>query len=310
VRVRVPEELVEYHLKWYGEAARPWLDAAPDLVVRCLERWDLRIDGPATNGSIGLIVPVVRDDGLRAVLKLVPSSARYEMDAAVALRAWDGNGAVRLLDKDQGTGSMLLERLDATFPLANVADDAEAFQILSELLARLTAVPAPPGLRRLSDVGAELLDHLLSVLARPLSDSQRSILPRCAAAMKEVLPDSGDRLLHGDLRFLHVLAPESEAPREPWLAIDPWPICGDPGFDILPSLHERWQHVVATGDACRAVRRRFDLMTERLSLDRYRAAAWTLGRVLESMFADIEHDMTLYSEPDEVVALTLLAMRG
>jgi streptomycin 6-kinase len=310
MRVLVPDELVACHLKWHGEAARPWLDAAPDLVAQCTERWGLRVDGSVTNGAVGLIVPVVNMDGIRAVLKLVPPYAGDTMGEAVALRAWNGNGAVRLLDSDPGTGSMLLERLDATSALVNVADDVEAFQILSELLARLDAMAAPFGVRRLSDFGAELLDRLPAVLMRPLPDSQRSVLVSCGAALKEVLPESGDRLLHGDLHFRNILAPESDDPREPWLAIDPWPLAGDPGFDLLPALHERWEDAVATGDVCRAVRRRFDLMTEVVGLDRDRAAAWTLGRVLESMFWDIESGDTLYSEADEIVALTLLVRRA
>lgn len=310
MRVRVPEEFVASHLKWFGDAARPWIDGASDLVVRCLERWELRVDGPVTNGAVGLIVPVVGAEGRRAVLKLVPPYVDDKLVEPVALRVWDGNGAVRLLDCDRALGSMLLERLDSTSQLAGVADYLAAFQILSELLARLTAVPAPVGVRRLSEVGAELLDRLPSVLMRPLPDSQRSLLVGCAAALEEVLPESGDRLLHGDLHFFNVLAPESGSGREPWLAIDPEPVAGDPGFDLLPALHERWKDAVATGDVRRAVLRRFDLMTEVVGLDRDRAAAWTLGKVLQSMFWDIELDDTWYTEADEVVAVTLLASRA
>lgn len=78
------------------------------------------------------------------------------------------------------TGSMLLEWLDSTTELISVADDLEALQILSELLARLTAVPAPPGLRLLSEHGAGLLGRLQAALARTLPGSQRSLLVDCA----------------------------------------------------------------------------------------------------------------------------------
>jgi streptomycin 6-kinase len=64
------------------------------------------------------------------------------------------------------------------------------------------------------------------------------------------------------------------AEREPWLAIDPKPLAGDPGFELLPALVNRFE----AGD----VRWRFDLMTEVLGLDRERARAWTLGRVLQN----------------------------
>ena len=306
--MRVPDELVAYHLKWYGEAGRPWIDASPDLVVKCLEQWQLRVDGSLMNGAVALIVPVVREDGVRAVLKLQPQFEKHIVAEPVALRAWNGNGAVRLLEHDAETGSMLLERLDATSSLANVPDDLEALRILSELLARLVAVLAPPGVPLLSEIGAWLLVRVQTALTRPLSQPQRSLLVKCAAALKEVLPEPGDRLLHEDLHFFNILAPGPDDPREPWLAIDPNPIAGDPGFDLLPALHNRWEEAVATGDVPRAIRRRFDLMTEVVGLDRDRAVAWTLARIAKEMLWDIDHDDTRWhSEPDKTIALTLLA---
>lgn len=42
-----------------------------------------------------------------------------------------------------------------------------------------------------------------------------------------------------------------------------------------------------TGEVRAALLRRFDLMTERLELDRGRAAAWTVGRVLQNAVWDL-----------------------
>ncbi len=92
-------------------------------------------------------------------------------------------------------------------------------------------------------------------------------------ALEEVLPEAGDRLMHEDLHFDDILAPHPADQREPWLAIDANPVAGDPGFALLAALHDRWEEAVATGDVPRAIRRRFDLMTEILGLDRKPAAA-------------------------------------
>ena len=323
MNVRVPEDLVAWHLKLYGQATRPWIDAAPGVVAKLLGRWNLRVEGPATNGSVSLIVPVVREDGVRAVLKLPPPIEERFRGEPIALRAWNGNGAVRLLEHDPETGLMLLERLDATSSLAAIPDDMEALQIVSELLARLTAIAAPPGVPLVSDMvtasgsqigfdyGAGILDRVESALRRSLPDLERSLLVRCSAALREVLPEPGDRLLHGDLGpGPDVLASGPDDPRGPWLAIDPHPMAGDPCFDVLPALLGRWEDAVATGDVRRAVQRRFDLITEVVGLDRKRATAWTLGRVLPSMLWDIEHDAAgwfIEHEAAKTIALTLLA---
>lgn len=309
-RIEVPEALASWHHKFFGETGRAWIDAAPDLAAGHMERWQLVSDGAPMCGAIALVVPVVRADGSPAVLKLLPVDDET-VGEPDALRAWNGDGAVRLLDHDPASGSMLLERLDADRALSTVDDDIAALQILSELLARLSAVAAPAGMRQLSDIGADLLDrtpHALKLVPDPL---QHRLIQACASALEEVLPEPGDRLLHWDLHYDNVLAPLSADQREPWLAIDPKPLAGDPGFELLAALHNRWDDVLATGDVPRAIRRRFDLMTDILGLDRTRATSWTLARILQNALWDVENDDTMWStEPDRVIAETLLDRAG
>jgi streptomycin 6-kinase len=305
-RIEVPEALVSWHRKWFGECGRAWIDAVPDLAAGLLDCWQLEPDGAPTCGAVALVLPVLRADGTRAVLKLQPvtDDTVGEPDA---LRAWNGDGAVRLLDHDPSSGSMLLERLNADRSMATIDADLAALEILSELLAQLSAVPAPVGLRRLSDVGADMLDRVPRALTLARDPSQTSLIQACASALEEVLSEAGDRLLHGDLHYFNILAPRPADQREPWLAIDPKPLAGDPGFELLPALHNRWEDAVATGDVTRAIRRRFDLMTDILDLDRKRAAAWTLARVLQYALWDVEHDDTIWhTEPDRAIAQTLL----
>jgi streptomycin 6-kinase len=309
-RIEVPEALVSWHRKSFGETGRAWIDALPDLAAGLLDRWQLQPDGAPTCGAWALVLPVVRADATPAVLKLQPVTD-HTVGEPDALRAWNGNGAVRLLDHDPESGSMLLERLDADRSLATVRDDVAALQILSELLARLSSVPAPAGMRRLSDFGADLLDRAPRVLTLVSDTSQHRLIQACASALEEVLSEAGDRLVHEDLHFDNILGSRPADPREPWLAIDPNPVAGDPGFALLAALHNRWEEAVATGDLPRAIRRRFDLMTDILGLDRNRATAWTLARVLQNALWDAEHDDTMWhTEPDRAIAQTLLDTAG
>ena len=65
--------------------------------------------------------------------------------------------------------------------------------------------------------------------------------------------------------------------------------------------------MVATGDVSRAIRRRFDLMTDVLGLDRNRAAGWTLGRVLQNVLWEAENGDTQWNTvPDRAIAQVLL----
>ncbi|MEW9550087.1 aminoglycoside phosphotransferase family protein [Nonomuraea sp. NPDC050783] len=283
MRIKVPEALTASHVRWDGEAGRAWSAGLPALAERYLEEWGLRPDGEPGHGVVSLVLPVLRADGTPAALKLQPVNDE-NVTEAVGLRAWNGDGSVHLLAADPATGTLLLERLDAGRPLSALPDDLEALRILTGLLARLVAHPAPPGLRRLADIAGEMLADVDRALAALPREDDRRRLRWCADALAEVVAEPGDRLLHWDLHYDNVLA----AGREPWLAIDPKPLAGDPGFDLWPALHNRWDDLVATGDVARAALRRFDLMADGLGLDPRRAARWTLGRVLQNALWDVE----------------------
>ncbi|MFJ2774132.1 aminoglycoside phosphotransferase family protein [Streptomyces sp. NPDC087300] len=277
-----------------GEPGREFIAALPGLVREIVGRWDLTVDGDPMHGMAALVLPVVRADGTPAAVKFQILDEETEGEP-VALRRWDGDGAVRLLDYDDGTGTMLLERLDPARMLSSMADTRKAVLVIAELLARLTAGPAPDGMRRLGDIAAQMLDDLPGALPSIADPAERAIVERCGGALREVVGEPGDRMLHWDLHFENVMA----ADREPWLAIDPKPLAGDPGFDLWPALDNRFDPA--------DVLWRFDAMTEVLGLDRERARAWTLGRVLQNALWEIEDGRQM--EPDDMEIARLLLGR-
>ncbi|MEU2232269.1 aminoglycoside phosphotransferase family protein [Streptomyces vietnamensis] len=207
-----------------------------------------------------------------------------------------GRSPRRLLGHDAPTGTMLLERLDEARPLSTVADTREALRIVAGLLARLVAVPAPEGIRTLGGIAAGMLAEVPEAVAR-LGADDAAVLRDCAAAVREVAGEPGDRLLHWDLHFGNVLAGE----REPWLAIDPKPLAGDPGFELLPALMDRFDPEGFLWG--------FDLLAEVVG-DRGRAVAWTLGRVLQNGLWDVEDGEPALDAEQVAAARILLARRA
>lgn len=297
--IEIPAELVASQTKYNGAAGRAFVAALPARAEEFLERWGLRVTGPSMYGAASLVLPVARaSDGARAALKmqLLDEESAGE---AVGLRVWDGDGTVRLLADDPETGTLLLERLDEGRHLSALEDTREATRILADLLARLVAVPAPEGLRGLGDIAAAMLEAVPEAAGR-LGESDARLLRDCAAAVREVVGEPGDRLLHWDLHVDNILAGE----REPWLAIDPKPLAGDPGFDLLPALTSAFDPDPAE------TLWRFDLLTETLGLDRGRAVAWTFGRVLQNGLWDVEDGEPALDEEQVLIARTLLARAG
>ncbi|MFJ2058597.1 aminoglycoside phosphotransferase family protein [Streptomyces sp. NPDC087908] len=294
--IQVPEQLVASQVKYNGEAGRAFVAGLPRLAGEFLDRWGLTVTGPSMYGMASLVLPVERAaDGTPAALKMQILDEETEGEP-VGLRVWDGGGVVRLLDHDAATGTMLLERLDEARPLSSVADTREAMGVVAGLLERLVALPAPEGMRGLGDIAAGMLADVPDA-AGLLGAEDAAVLRDCAAAVREVAGEPGDRLLHWDLHLDNVLAAE----REPWLAIDPKPLAGDPGFDLLPALMDRFDPA--------DVLWRFDLLAEVVG-DRGRAVAWTLGRVLQNGLWDVEDGEPGLDQEQVEVARILRAARG
>ncbi|MFI2777890.1 aminoglycoside phosphotransferase family protein [Streptomyces sp. ALB3] len=275
--IEVPDDLVVSLGAHGGAAGRVFAAGLPGLAGRFLEEWGLRLDGAAMSGVCALVLPVVRvADGRRAALKLQMVDEET-VGEPVALRVWGaaGAGVVGLLAHDAASGVMLLERLDERRPLTGVEDVRVAVRVLAESLARLVGVPAPPGMRRLGDAAARMLAEAPGTAGGLADADERRLLRDCAAAVREVAGEPGDRLLHWDLHFGNVLAGCREEGRAgEWVVLDPKPLGGDPGFELFPALHNRF-------DASEVLWR-FDLLSGVLELDRERARAWTLGRVLQN----------------------------
>ena len=252
-----------------GPSGQQWAERLPRLLAELLDDWGLVPNGPATSGSSALVVPVLRD-GVAHALKLAWPHLEGR-DETLALRHWDGRGAVRLVAADPSRGALLLEPLDATRDLSTVDIDT-ACELVGELLSELN-VPAPQGFRRLSSFAVEE--------AAKLTESDgvlpRRMVERAGALVRELTSDPrcDAALLHTDLHYDNVLASLPGSDRPPWLAIDPHAMAGHPGFEIQPLLRNRSDEL-DSGSAFRYLtRRRLEICAEAAGIPEDEALAWS-----------------------------------
>lgn len=247
-----------------------WLDGLPRLLADVLAEWGLEVDGPARHGRCALVVPVRTPTGAPAALKVTWPHAEAEHEH-LALQHWHGEGAVRLLRADPRRFALLLERLHP----ADLRDhwDVEACEIVAGLYDRLH-VPAPPQLVTLSSRVERWLRDL-EQLPRDAAIPRRMVEQAVAIGRGFAQDDDTDgRLLHTDLHYENVLAGD----REPWLAIDPKPLSGDPHYEVAPLLWNRWAEL--EGDVRRGVRARFHAVVDAAGLDEGRARDWVVLRMV------------------------------
>ena len=254
-----------------GPAWESWLDRLPRRCDDLLAEWQLRRDGDALHGFTALVLPVRRDDGSAAMLKVAFDGAPETEQEHLALTHWAGDGAVRLYRADPARRAILLEKLHHRDLSGEW--DLQACEIVANLYARLHR-PAPARLRPLTGYLAEWLDALTRDTAEvPIP---RRLLDFAVARGREFVADpaSNGRIVHGDLHYENVLA----ADREPWLAIDPSPVSGDPHHEVAPLLWNRWDEMA--GYLRESIRRRFDTVVRTAGLDDERARDWVIVRMV------------------------------
>ncbi|MBD2759265.1 kinase [Yimella sp. cx-573] len=254
-----------------------WLATLPRLVTDVLADWDLQLEGAAMHGECAIVLPVRHADS-EAVLKLTwpHTEAAHEH---LALRAYDGDGAVRLLRADPHRWAMLLERLDpvdlSTAPLL------EGCELIGTLMRRLDR-PALPQLTRLSQLATDweaLCAQGSAAVPRRFTDQAQSLI-------RELRSDDIDRsLVHQDLHFANVL----RAQREPWLAIDPKSVAGEWEFAVAPVVWNREDLTASAHNVRNHLRLRLGLVCEAAGLDEDRAAAWTFVRVIVNALWGSDH---------------------
>ncbi len=242
-------------------AIAAWRASVDRLAAECAERWRLRLGEPYAPGVVGHVVRAELEDGTTAVLKLFWPHREAEQEAD-ALERWDGDGAVRLLARDDERHALLLERCE---PGTHLSQADDPLGVLIDLLPRLWK--RGDGFRTLAEEAEHWLEEgdLRDVPDRRLREAAVHYL-------RELVPSQGEQvLLHQDLHGENVLA----AQREPWLVIDPKPLAGEREFAAAPIVRS-----CELGHSKRQALYRLDRLCAELGLDRERARGWTIAQTV------------------------------
>jgi streptomycin 6-kinase len=165
------------------------------------------------------------------VLKLLSPSETEEQSGAVALRYFDGCGAVRLLRFDEGAHLIEYAAGDELVRLVERGEDENATQIIAQVIKQLHGVH-----QDIPANGLFLLDRWFEALFnKAAADRQagiESIYARGASLAEQLLADQGDvRVLHGDIHHRNI-----RQSSRGWLAFDPKGVVGERAYDCANAL--------------------------------------------------------------------------
>ncbi len=202
----------------------------PSRLEHYLTTWGLADARPLTRTRTSDLY-LVSSGAETAVLKLLAPSETEEQRGALALRCFDGHGAVRLLRHDEGAQLLEYAAGDELITLVERGDDDQATRLIAAVLDQLHSVAVPAATDGL--VTLERWFRALFARAAEERDAGRdTIYTRGAACAEALLAQPRDvRVLHGDIHHRNI----RQSPRG-WLAFDPKGLVGERTYDCANAL--------------------------------------------------------------------------
>jgi streptomycin 6-kinase len=204
--------------------------SGPNKLEHYLAAWNLA-DPQLLTRTVTSSIYTVRQGGETVILKVLSATETTEQIGALALRYFNGHGAVRLLRYDEGAHLLEYATGDELITLVERGEDEHATRIIAQVIRQLHGVPqeeAQDGLFVLEDWFGDLF-------RKAVADRQagsESIYVRCAALAERLLADQRDvRVLHGDIHHCNI-----RMSGRGWLSFDPKGVIGERTYDCANTL--------------------------------------------------------------------------
>lgn len=280
----------------FQEDGTAFLKALPDLIMEASARWGLTDVQPVSNLSYNFVAFANRGND-KIALKIGVRNDEL-MSEMAALRLFDGDGACRLIDSDEESGFLLLERLTPGLMLSTLEDDEQATHIAAEVMQKIWRPLESDS--SLSDVQQQAVglqskfiqlsdwfDGLKRLRVRfngGTGPFDKKLVERVERSVRDFFTENHKPvLMHGDFHHFNILSSERG-----WLVIDAKGVIGPAGYEVGPFLINPWGDMLNGTQQKRMTERRFDILHEHLGFERERIREWGLAHAVLSAWWDIE----------------------
>lgn len=300
----LPPAFVSTIRSTFKKAGDKFLANLPALMDDAIQRWDLTDIQPVPNLSYNFVCYARRPSTASfatnaqfsaqdVVLKIGVPHNELTSEMA-ALRLFNGDGAVQLLDCDEANGLLLLERLQPGTMLSTLEDDEEATHIAVDVMLKIRR-PAPQEkvLIKLSDwfKGFKRLRKRFNGGTGPFN---KTLVERAEQSVRDFFAeDYVPMLMHGDFHHYNILSSERG-----WVVIDPKGVIGPAGYEVGPFLLNPWEGpqsgsrlALNTAEGLRIQAKRLHILSEHLGMEREHIREWGIAHAVLSAWWDFEDNM-------------------
>ncbi|MCJ7433057.1 MAG: aminoglycoside phosphotransferase family protein [Anaerolineales bacterium] len=290
--MNLPPDFISTIRNTYKEAGDRFLANLPALMNEAARRWNLTDIQPASNLSYNFVCYALSSNNRSVVLKIGVPNNELTSEMA-ALRLFNGEGAVQLIDCDEAKGFLLLERLRPGSMLSTLKDDEEATHIAADVMLKIQR-PAPQGdgvFIKLSD-WFEGFKRLRKHFDGGTGPFNKTLVEHAERSVQDFFAeDYIPTLMHGDFHHYNILLSERG-----WAVIDPKGVIGPAGYEVGPFLLNPWEEPLngsrlalsnVEGFKVRA-KKRIYILSERLGMERERIREWGIAHAILSAWWGIE----------------------
>jgi streptomycin 6-kinase len=170
-------------------------------------------------------------------------------------------------------------------PLLDLADDAEATAIAATVMRQFwRPLPADHPFPTVADWG-EGFTRLRETFGGTTGPFDQQLVEQAESLFADLLASSAAPvLLHGDLHHWNILSSQ----RDDWLAIDPKGVAGEPAYEVGALMRNPTPHIFSYEQPEPLLRRRVDILEERLSFDSERLLGWSVAQAVLSAWWSYE----------------------
>jgi streptomycin 6-kinase len=298
-------ELVRQRAMANGVEGRRWLDELPEVVAALADRWGLEI-GKSFRGGTAAFVTAATDRSGRACVLKVAMPLEMENDSfgrsVLVHQLAGGRGCAELLDHDESTPAMLLERLGPNLHDLGVLLSQILETIATTLRSFWRPVAEDCGLPTGAEKATWLADFITTSwdeLGRPCA---RQVVDRAVAYCDEraaAFDPSQAVLVHGDAHGWNTL----DAGDGTFKFVDPEGVRSERAHDLGVPMRE-YNHPLLLGDTPRLVRERGELLASWCEVDPEPVWQWGFIERVSTGLANVRE-----FEGDEGMAFLEVATR-
>jgi streptomycin 6-kinase len=261
----IPGQFKKQMRQMYGSDGDKWIQSLPRFLHEFGQKHECDFGSPYIL-SYNFVAPLYYHNGKSAVLKVGYSASDLTSELE-ALRYFQGDRFVRVLEENTEEGWVLLQHLQPGTPLKSVQDDAVTVRVTGEILSSLwKEAPVNHGFLTVKK-RADSLHKLREEIAGKAGHLPSRAIDKAQTCFSELLASvSNDYVLHGDLHHGNILYSEENG----WTGIDPKGVVGEREYDLIPFLLNE----ISSEDPIKQLEFRAKSFAEQLQLNYERILMW------------------------------------